>query len=173
MCRQAARRPSTKDATVAAAKLWDIGHPVLVPGGGGAARDAAFRAQHHVRLSLVYGARASGTNATLTLNGRRFVPRSAISWGFWAPNGLFPDQAAADREVAAVRALGLTGLQNHRHMPKPIVLDAFDRAGLMRWCEPGGGLFTFEDEQGETPSTPGPIDTSGTGGEPTIIPGPL
>ena len=36
-----------------------------------------------------------GTDAKLYLNGRRIVPRSSISWGFWAPNGIFPDEAAA------------------------------------------------------------------------------
>ncbi len=155
----------TKDVTVAESELWDYGHPALYEA------SAMLPTVTHSDRQTTFGfrwftAQGIGTDATLRLNGRRFVPRSSISWGFWAPNGLFPDQAAADREVAAVRALGLTGLQNHRHMPKPIVLDTFDRAGLLRYCEPGSGVFAVADGQGEMPSTQGPVDTSGTGGEP-------
>ena len=154
-----------KDVTVPQAQLWDVGRPILYQAA------AALPGIVHSDRRTPFGfrwftAQGIGTDAKLTLNGRRFVPRSAISWGFWAPNGIFPDQAAADREVAAVRALGLTGLQNHRHMPKPVVLNAFDRAGLLRYCEPGGGVFAVADGQGESSSTPGPVDTSGTGGEP-------
>ncbi len=155
----------TQEAAVPGAQLWDLHHPALYQA------VAALPTVNHSERSATFGfrwftAQGIGTDAKLTLNGRRIVPRSSISWGFWAPNGMFPDQAAADREVAAVRALGLTGLQNHRHMPKPIVLDAFDRAGLLRYCEPGSGLFAVEEGQGESPSTQGPVDTSGAGGEP-------
>ena len=158
----------TKDATVANADLWDIGHPALyqamaqLPTVKNSSRGTTFGFRW-------FTAEGIGTDAKIYLNGHRFVPRSSISWGFWAPNGIFPDQAAAGREVAAVLALGLTGLQNHRHMPKPIVLDAFDRAGLLRYCEPGGGLFTFADGLSEVDSTQGAVDTSGTGGKPTTF----
>jgi hypothetical protein len=81
------------------------------------------------------------------------VPRSSISWGFWAPNGIFPDAAAVGREIAAMKAIGLDSLQNHRHMPKAVVLDAFDRVGFLRYCEAGGGVLTFESAKQEPPQT--------------------
>ncbi len=70
-----------------------------------------------------------GENAHLVLNGRRIVVKSAISWGYWAPNGMFPDKAAVQREIDAVHAIGLNCVQNHRHFPKADVLDGFDHAG--------------------------------------------
>jgi len=153
------------DATALSARLWDIYHPELyqakasLPSIAASDRVTTFGFRWFTAAGI-------GSDAKIMLNGRRIVPRSSISWGFWAPNGLFPDRAAANRDVAAVKALGLTSIQNHRHMPKPIVLDAFDKAGLLRYCEPGGGLFAITDQQGEKPSTQGPIDTTGAGGEP-------
>ena len=89
------------------------------------------------------------------------MPRSSISWGFWAPNGIFPDEAAAGREIAAMKALGLDTLQNHRHMPKAVVLDAFDRVGFLRYCEAGGGVLTFESAKQEPPQTSVQVEWNG------------
>ena len=133
------------DATVVNCQLWDINQPNLYEA------SASLPSVAHSDRGTTFGfrwleAKGLGTDAKLYLNSRRIVPRSSISWGFWAPNGIFPDEAAAQREVAAVKALGLDSIQNHRHMPKAVVLDAFDRAGLLRYCEAGGGLFTFQDD---------------------------
>lgn len=154
------------DAKVDNAELWDIGHPVLY------LASAKIASTDHSDRSTVFGfrwftAEGIGDHAKLTLNGRRVVIRSSISWGFWAPNGMFPDQAAADREVAAVHAIGLNAIQNHRHMPKPVVLDAFDRAGIFRYCEPGAGCFSFTHgtPPQSPPFDPKTIDTSGKGGD--------
>ena len=152
------------DATVINAQLWDINQPNLYEA------SANLPSVAHSDRSTTFGfrwleARGLGADAMLYLNGRRIVPRSSISWGFWAPNGIFPDGAAAQREVAAVKALGLDSIQNHRHMPKAVVLDAFDQAGLLRYCEAGGGLFTF---QGGGPDASGPTvptDTTGKGAQ--------
>ena len=155
-------------ATVPNAIAWDINRAALyraraqIPGSANSARATDFGFRWFTATGL-------GTDAKLMFNGRRIVPKSSISWGFWAPNGMFPDQAAADREVAAVRALGLNSIQNHRHMPKPIVLETFDRAGLLRYCEPGAGLFAAMPNPGFAPPTQGPIDTSGAGGAPTTF----
>jgi beta-galactosidase len=140
------------DATVTNAQLWDIAQPNLYRA------TATLPALAHSDRSTTFGFRwlevkGLGTDAKLYLNGRRIVPRSSISWGFWAPNGIFPDEAAAGREIAAMKALGLDSLQNHRHMPKAVVLDAFDRVGFLRYCEAGGGLLTFEPAQHEPPHT--------------------
>ena len=140
------------DATVGNAQLWDIDHPNLYEA------SANLPAVAHSDRSTTFGFRwldvkGLGTDAKLYLNDRRIVPRSSISWGFWAPNGIFPDEAAAGREIAAMKALGLDSLQNHRHMPKAVVLDAFDRVGFLRYCEAGGGVFTFQGAQSEPPYT--------------------
>jgi hypothetical protein len=151
-------------AIVKNAEIWDVDRPNLYQA------HASIPATRHSDRSTTFGfrwfdAKGIGTDARLYLNGRRIVPRSAISWGWWAPNGLFPDQAAVDREIASMRALGLDSLQNHRHMPKAIVLDSFDRAGLLRYCEPGAGSTSMEDHMQSVGSTQPPVDTSGEGAQ--------
>ena len=149
------------EARVPDAELWDVGHPALYT-----AR-ARLDPDDHTARDATFGFRwfsveGVGKDARLFLNGHRIVIKSANSWGFWAPNGLFPDRAAAERETAAVQSFGLNAIQNSRHFPKPAVLDAFDRAGLLRWCEPGGGIFALRNTpEGGVPKGTGPIDTSG------------
>jgi hypothetical protein len=150
------------DATVVNCQLWDVNQPNLYMA------SASLPPIPHSDRGTTFGfrwleAKGLGADAKLYLNSRRIVPRSSISWGFWAPNGIFPDEAAAQREVAAVKALGLDSIQNHRHMPKAVVLDAFDRAGLLRYCEAGGGLFTFQDTVVDAPGPTIPADTTGKG----------
>ncbi|HUB26289.1 MAG TPA: malectin domain-containing carbohydrate-binding protein, partial [Tepidisphaeraceae bacterium] len=155
---------ATVDATVDSAKLWDIDQPNLytatanLPSIALSDRETTFGFRWFV-------AKGIGTDAMLYLNGRRIVPRSSISWGFWAPNGIFPDAAAAGREIAAMRALGLDSIQNHRHMPKAVVLDAFDHAGYLRYCEAGGGIFTFQDGLKDPGQSIVPADTTGNGAQ--------
>ena len=150
--------PSGGDATawveakVPAALLWAVGQPHLceatatLPPLGHSDRSTTFGFRW-------FGVRGLGTDATLCLNGHRIVPISSISWGFWAPNGIFPDKAAVAREIASMKALGLDSLQNHRHMPKAAEVDGFNRAGLLLYCEAGGGVFTFEKAPTEPKGT--------------------
>lgn len=140
------------DATVGDAQLWNVGHPDLY------AASANLPTVTHSDRSTTFGFRWLGvqgleTDAKLYLNGRRIVPRSSISWGFWAPNGIFPDKAAVGREISAMKALGLDSLQNHRHMPKAVEINGFDQTGFLLYCEAGGGLFTFQGAQSEPPHT--------------------
>lgn len=80
-----------------------------------------------------------GTNALLRLNGKRIKLYSAISWGYWGYNGMWPTPALARREVEAAKALGLNCLHAHRNVGKHDVFDRQDELGLMRVMEPGGG----------------------------------
>jgi hypothetical protein len=80
-----------------------------------------------------------GTNAMFRLNGERTRLYSAISWGYWPLNGLFPTPEFAEKEVDAAKLLGLNCLNFHRNPGKQDVLDNQDKLGLMRWMEPGGG----------------------------------
>jgi hypothetical protein len=140
------------DATVAGAQFWDIDHPNLYEA------SANLPTVAHSDRSMTFGFRwlgvkGLGTDAKLHLNDRRIVPRSSISWGFWAPNGIFPDEAAVGREIAAMKAFGLDSLQNHRHMPKAVEINGFDRVGFLLYCEAGGGVFAFQGAQSEPPHT--------------------
>jgi hypothetical protein len=107
-----------------------------------------------------------GTDAVLRLNGRRIRLASAISWGFWGFNGLWPTPELAEREVWAAKTLGLNTLQFHRNIGKAEVLDAQDRLGLLRYMEPGGGQSALGEKfplYAKSPS--GAVGTSGGGGE--------
>jgi hypothetical protein len=151
-------------ASVPSAHLWAVGQPNLYTA------SARIDSIDHSDRSVAFGFRwfnadGIGTNPRLTLNGKRIFVSSAISWGYWAQNGMFPDAEAAARDVDAVRALGMNCVQNHRHYPKPAELDAFDHAGLMIYCEPGGGSAVWDETQPH-PRTSAPIDASGTGGDP-------
>ena len=87
-----------------------------------------------------------GGDAMLTLNGERIRLYSAIEFGYWGLNGLWPTPALARKSVAAAKSLGLNALQYHRNIGKHEELMQDDRQGLLRYMEPGGGVFTFQDD---------------------------
>ncbi|MBN2365474.1 MAG: glycoside hydrolase, partial [Calditrichaeota bacterium] len=71
-------------------------------------------------------------NALLLLNGERIRLISAISWGFWGLNGLWPTPELAEKEVLAAKAFGMNCINFHRNIGKTEVLEAQDRLGLLR-----------------------------------------
>lgn len=123
----------------AGAKLWDLDDPNLytlrVAWAVGKAESVRT-----VRFGFRwYGAEGIGSNALLRLNGRRIKLYTAISWGFWGYNGLWPTPELARREVTAAKAMGLNSLSFHRNLGRAEVLDAQDELGLTRTMEPGAG----------------------------------
>lgn len=109
-----------------------------------------------------FEANGVGTNALLRLNGDRIRLVSAISWGFWGLNGLWPTPQLAEREVSAAKAFGMNCLQFHRNVGKTEVFDAQDRMGLLRYMEPGGGQTSFGEKFSlYAPSPKDTIDSSG------------
>jgi beta-galactosidase len=125
------------------AKLWDLKTPTLyclhmawTHGQSADTRDVTFGFRW-------FGPDGVGKNAVLRLNGKRIRMYSAISWGFWGLNGLWPTPALAVKEVTDAKTLGLNCLNFHRNMSKPEVLDDQDRLGLLRYEEPGGGQFAI------------------------------
>jgi beta-galactosidase len=85
-----------------------------------------------------------GKDAVFRLNGRRIRLYSAISWGYWPLNGLFPTPEFSVKEVMAAKRLNLNCLNFHRNPGKEDVLDIQDRMGLLRFMEPGGGAFAAD-----------------------------
>ncbi|HVJ00649.1 MAG TPA: hypothetical protein VM662_00620, partial [Sphingomonas sp.] len=117
------------------ASLWDLATPVLHRmrfGWGEDERSVEFGFRW-------FGVDGVGTNALLRLNGRRVKLYSAISWGYWGYNGLWPTRELAEREVTSAKALGLNCLHFHRNVGKEEVFAAQNRMGLLRVMEPGGG----------------------------------
>ena len=79
-----------------------------------------------------------GQDALFRLNGKRIMLRSAISWGFWPVNGLFPSDELAERQIRIAKELGLNMLNFHRFMGNENVLNYADELGLLYFEEPGG-----------------------------------
>ena len=175
--RVAARSASRVKAVLSypQAKLWSPQAPALYRLKAELVADSLGKAAHD-RRERVFGfrwfePRGIGSDAMLTLNGRRIRLYSAIEFGYWGFNGLWPTAALARKGDLAAKALGLNALQYHRNLGKHEELEQDDRLGLLRYMEPGGGVFTFQ-EDGErffiegAPATQPPIDTSGKGAEP-------
>jgi hypothetical protein len=142
------------DAQVDSAQAWDLQHPNLYQA------SARLLGEDYSAKYVNFGFRfftAQGIgsdDAILTLNDKRIVVISAISWGFWGRNGLWPDQEMAEREVSDAKTLGLNCLQFHRNIGKPAVLDIQDREGLLRYEEPGAGKFAFGARYARGPFDP-------------------
>ncbi len=82
--------------------------------------------------------RDDGGKNELFFNGRRIRHRSAIDWGYYAITGFYATPDMAERSVANARAIGHNGINFHRRIGEPRVLDAADRQGLYLYEEPGG-----------------------------------
>jgi beta-galactosidase len=122
------------------ARLWDLDTPDLyrLQVRWADKRDAVDTRE--VRFGFRwFGVEGVGTDALLRLNGRRVRLYSAISWGYWGFNGLWPTPELARREVTSAKTLGLNTLHFHRNVGKPEVFAAMDEMGLLRVMEPGGG----------------------------------
>jgi hypothetical protein len=131
---------------VPSAKLWDLDTPHLYHLRLQWKATTADRAidTRAVRFGFRwFAAEGIGKNALFRLNGRRIKLYTAISWGYWGYNGLFPTPELARREVVAAKALGLNSLSFHRNVGKPEVLDIQDEMGLTRTMEPGAGRMAI------------------------------
>ncbi len=168
----AAESPFQTEIKFPAAELWSNEHPklyrvqvrVTTKGEKG---KATWSDMKEVRTGFRwFSADGIGSNALLRFNGQRIRLTSAISWGFWGINGLWPTTALAEQEVRSAKTLGLNALQFHRNIGKAEALDAADRLGFMRYMEPGGGQTALGDRYPlYSPSPKGKIDDSGKDGD--------
>ena len=135
--------------TVQNATLWELGRPKLYElrvrigrtgKNGPQELDPAHRSVCAIRWFAPDGL---GTNALFRLNGRRMKIYTAISWGFWGINGMWPTPELAEKEVTQAKKLNLTCLNFHRNLAKEDVLRAHDRLGLLRYMEPGAGKMAI------------------------------
>jgi beta-galactosidase len=136
-------RTEEREITLPQAELWDLDSPKVYHlrisvGIAGAmdTRTVAFGFRWFVPEGL-------GTNALFRLNGRRMKIYTAISWGYWGINGMWPTPELAEKEVTQAKKLNLTCLNFHRNLAKEDVLRAHDRLGLLRYMEPGAGKMAI------------------------------
>lgn len=130
------------------AELWDLHHGVqydcrVTLEAGGPAADTVVQTFGF----RWFGPDGLGRDAVLRLNGRRIVIRTAISWGFFPVNGIYPTPEMVERQFDALTALGLNTATAHRTIVHPRLLDAADARGILYYCEPGGLLCRQGDEQ--------------------------
>ncbi|MEI8196592.1 MAG: sugar-binding domain-containing protein, partial [Phycisphaerae bacterium] len=121
-------------------KIWDLDSPNLyqceVSVESAAAGKDALQVNFGYRWFTPDGL---GTpQACLRLNGKRVFMKSAISWGFWPINGMFPSPELVERQTRMAKAFGLNTLHMHRAIADPMLMDAADEAGLLLYSEPGG-----------------------------------
>jgi hypothetical protein len=126
------------------ATAWDLERPVLYQL---RAKPVVVMGRTEIR-TIPFGFRwfapeGLGANALFRLNGRRMKIYTAISWGYWGLNGMWPTPELAEKEVTQAKKLGLNCLNFHRNLAKEEVLRAHDRLGLLRYMEPGAGKMAI------------------------------
>ncbi|MFI3249292.1 MAG: glycoside hydrolase family 2 TIM barrel-domain containing protein [Rikenellaceae bacterium] len=72
------------------------------------------------------------------LNGERFIFRSAIDWGYYAPTGDYATVELAEKSVDAALAMKQNGISFHRAIGDPLVMKFADEKGLCIYEEQGG-----------------------------------
>ncbi|MFP5039821.1 sugar-binding domain-containing protein [Parasediminibacterium sp. JCM 36343] len=128
------------------AKLWDIDNPNLYTcqislEDAGKTMDADKKIFGFRWFELA----GIGSYAMYRLNGKRMVLRTAISWGFWPENGIFPTPELAEKQVRLAKTLGLNMLNFHRCIGSPIIMEKADEIGLLYYEEPGNYLAGNKD----------------------------
>ncbi len=129
------------------ARAWQLQRPALyylratLGGNGASTRTIAFGFRSFTVTGVDGTNKAS--NAVFRLNGKRTKIYTAISWGYWGLNGMFPVPELAEKEVRAAQALGLNCLNFHRNLAKEDVLRWHDRLGVLRYMEPGAGKMAI------------------------------
>ncbi len=120
------------------ANIWDLEHPSLYVCEIALKKDGVQMDQAQQTFGFRWFApEGFGSNAVFRLNGRRIMVRTAISWGFWPNNGIFPSPELAAKQIKTAKALGLNMLNFHRAIGQPGVLDMADELGLLYFEEPG------------------------------------
>ena len=137
-----------------AAKLWNIDTPNLYS----CHVTILERSRITDHASQTFGFRwfspaGIGTHAIFVLNSKRIVLRTALNWGFWPVNGIFPTKDMAEKEILTAKALGQNMLNFHRCIGHTISLDAADRLGLLLYEEPGAYMCGFRGGPGDFTKT--------------------
>lgn len=129
----------TRRVNIPDAKTWSVENPDLYvlqtewasASGDRSVKEARFGLRH-------FEVREDGGDRMFFLNGKRIVLRSAISWGHWPVNGIYPTDELARKQIETAKALGLNMLHFHRGIGQTSVLSYADELGLLYYQEPGG-----------------------------------
>lgn len=72
------------------------------------------------------------------LNNKRIVLHTAISWGHWPVNGIYPTEELAQKHIMSAKQLGMNMLNFHRGIGQTSIMDLADELGILIYEEPGG-----------------------------------
>ncbi|MFI3322685.1 MAG: glycoside hydrolase family 2 TIM barrel-domain containing protein [Rikenellaceae bacterium] len=131
------------DMELKKANLWSLENPALYSLNADLIVNIANK-QIEDRNSIRFGVRtfevkkgeSGGEN--YYLNGNRFFLKTAIDWGFYAPNGDYATDLLALKSVEAAKKMGQNGLSFHRAIGEPLVMKYADEKGLCIFEEQGG-----------------------------------
>jgi len=144
--------------SVPAARLWSLEQPVLYRAVLEILGDTPERTNSPDNILDRFVARfgfrtvevrPEAGRPNLFLNGVRIRHRSAIDWGYYSDGGNYATPEQALKSVLAARAAGHNGINFHRRLGEPRVLECADALGLYLYEEPGA----FHFQQGEDLST--------------------
>lgn len=120
------------------AKLWDIDTPNLYYC---VTKLKTATAEDDVKVRFgfrVFEVLNKNGDSHYYLNGKRFRHKSAIDWGYYAHTGIYATEEMAEKSVQAAKDIGHTGINFHRQIGEPLVMDKADELGLYMFEEPGG-----------------------------------
>jgi len=129
----------SRNISVPNAKLWDTEHPNLYICETKLLVDGVTKDINSDRFGFrFFAVDGVGSDAVFRLNGKRVFLQTAISWGFFPTNGLFPTEDLATKQIKTAKAFGMNMLNFHRTIGNRLILDKADELGLMYYEEPGG-----------------------------------
>ncbi len=89
----------------------------------------------------VFELRDTQTGKKFFFNDKRIRLKSAIDWGQYAYNGLFPTHEMAMNSMTAIREVGHNMLSFHRRIGDKRLMNLADSLGILLYEEPGGLHF--------------------------------
>ena len=92
-----------------------------------------------------FEARDVNGSTAFYLNNKRIFITSAISWGFWPENGIFPTPELAEKQIRNLKTLGLNMFNFHRAIGQTRLFDQADELGMLVYEEPGGYRCPYEN----------------------------
>lgn len=119
------------------AKQWDVDSPELyecVVGLESKQGKDNFKQTFGFR---VFEIKSENGKHNFYLNGKRIRFRSAVDWGIYASNGLYPEADVAKRSIEAVKLVGHNALNFHRRLGDTPLFENADSLGVYLYEEPG------------------------------------
>ncbi len=122
------------EITVEGIEAWDVDRPKRYAVTF-TLKDAEGNAKDKVALQAGFK-NVDTDGRVFLLNGRPFVARGVLDWGYFPP-GLAPDpsDATIDAEIAEAKARGFNLVKFCLWAPSARILERFDAAGMLTWIE--------------------------------------